>query len=92
MYIELEIAVSHWPLSDNFSHLAEQIKFARPNLLHISNGKTIDSPLQCSCFQGMADQNISSFVVLIVQLTSNTYPYQLTSTFCPFPGLCEVIN
>ena len=37
---ELEIAVGHWPFSNN---LAEQIWFARPNLLYISNGEAIDS-------------------------------------------------
>ena len=36
--------------------MAEQIQFARPNLLYISNGETIDTLLQCSCFQRMADQ------------------------------------
>ena len=40
---ELEIAVGHWPFSDQFSHLAERIQFARPNLLYISNGEAIDS-------------------------------------------------
>ena len=54
MLAELEIAVDHFPT--NFPHLAEQIQFARPNLLYISNGETIDSLLQCSCLQGMADQ------------------------------------
>ena len=40
---ELEIAVGHWPFSDQFSHLAKQILFAWPNLLYISNGEAIDS-------------------------------------------------
>ena len=35
---ELEIVVSHCPFPTNFPHLAEQIRFARPNLLYISNG------------------------------------------------------
>ena len=38
---ELEIAVGHFPT--NFSHLAEQVLFARPYLLYISNGEAIDS-------------------------------------------------
>ena len=42
---ELEIAVGHFP-----TNLAEQIQFARPNVLYISNGEAIDSLLQCSCF------------------------------------------
>ena len=40
---ELEIAVGHWPFSDQVSHLAKQIQFARPNLLYISNGEAIDN-------------------------------------------------
>ena len=45
---EVEIAVGHFPT--NIPHLAKQIQFARPNLLYISNGETIDSLLQYSCF------------------------------------------
>ena len=45
---ELEIAVGHFPT--NLPHLAEQIQFARPNVLYISNGEAIDSLLQYSCF------------------------------------------
>ena len=40
---ELEIAVGHWLFLTNFSHLAEQVLFARPYLLYISNGEAIDS-------------------------------------------------
>ena len=36
---ELEITVGHQPFSDQFQDLAEQIQFARTNLLHIFNGK-----------------------------------------------------
>ena len=32
---ELEIAVGHWPFSDQFSLLAKEIKLTRPNLLYI---------------------------------------------------------
>ena len=46
--------IGHFPT--NFPHLAEQIQFATPYLLYISNGETIDNLLQCSCFQGMANQ------------------------------------
>ena len=43
VYTELEIAVSHWPFSDQFSPFGQAIQFARPNLLYISNGEAIDS-------------------------------------------------
>ena len=38
---ELKITIGHF--LTYFPHLAEQIQFARPNLLYISNGETIDS-------------------------------------------------
>ena len=38
---ELEIAIGHCPT--NFYHLAEQIQFATPYLLYISNGEAIYS-------------------------------------------------
>ena len=46
--LKQQSAIGHLPT--NFLHLAKQIQFARPNLLYISNGKTIDTLLQCSCF------------------------------------------
>ena len=52
--LKLQSAIGHF--LTNFHHLAEQIQFARPNLLYISNGEAIDNPLQCSYFKGMADQ------------------------------------
>ena len=74
--LKQQSAIGHFPT--NFPYLAEQIQFARPNLLYISNGKTIDNLLQYSCFQGMADQFqivISSSacdVIFIKVLTNQT--------------------
>ena len=42
---ELEIATAIGHFSTNFPYLAKQIQFARPKLLYISNGETIDSLL-----------------------------------------------
>ena len=39
---EPEIAVGHWPFSDQFQDLAEQKWFARTNLLYISSGEVIN--------------------------------------------------
>ena len=46
--LKYQLAIGHF--LTNFPHLADQIQFARPNLLYISNGETNDSLLQCSCF------------------------------------------
>ena len=40
---ELEVTVSHWPFPTIFRDLAEQIQFARTNLLHFFNGEANDS-------------------------------------------------
>ena len=40
---ELEITVGHWPFSNHLMDLAEQIQFARTNLLHIFNGAANNS-------------------------------------------------
>ena len=39
--LEITVTIGHFPT--NFHHLTEQIQFARPNLLYISNGEAIDS-------------------------------------------------
>ena len=39
----LEITVSHWPFSDQFSLFGQVNPIARPNLLYIFNRKAIDS-------------------------------------------------
>ena len=49
-YAELEITVGHWPFSDRFQHLADQIPFwsakfhfGWPNFSHIFNGTVINN-------------------------------------------------
>ena len=43
-HAELDITVGHRPFSDQFDDLAEQIQFARTNLLqHIINGEANNS-------------------------------------------------
>ena len=40
---ELEIAVSHWPFSNQFLLFGRAIQFAMSYLLYTSNGEAIDS-------------------------------------------------
>ena len=47
----LEITVGHWPFSDQFQHLADQIHFGRPNLLYIFNGMANDNLQKCPIFK-----------------------------------------
>ena len=42
VYAELEIAVGHRPFSDQFQDLADQNRYARTQLLYISNGESND--------------------------------------------------
>ena len=44
-YVVLEITVDHWPFSDQFQHLADQIHFGGPILLYIFNGMAINNLL-----------------------------------------------
>ena len=58
-------AIGHFPT--NFLHLAEQIQFARPNLLYISNWEAIDSLLQRSYFKEWPTNFKLLFQALILQ-------------------------
>ena len=90
--LKQQSAIGHFP-----TNLPQQIRFARPYLLYISNEETIDNLFQCSCFQGTADQFqivISGSDVQILTLsngipewlivpytTLTVYKHKCTSTF-----------
>jgi len=64
----LEITVSHWPFSNQFQHLANQIHFGWPILLYIFNGMAINN-LQNVLSLKTADQ----FLTLISTTVSVGY-------------------
>ena len=67
-YAELEIAVGNWPFSDQFHHLAQQI---RPNLLYIPMGKPLIVNNNVSAFMEWPTNFKSIFQALLMPYVEN---------------------